>query len=212
MVRGAFERPLWRQVRVLPHNSSRQRLPPASAVLWGCGRAREATAGLQGLPETGAGELWELMGGSGAGGGGASPGSGGLAVVDVRTAEEQAVSMLPGPCTMTEGEFRAREAELQGARVVTYCTVGLRAGRLAKKLREEGWDASNLAGSILGWTHAGLPLERRTRDGGRKPTREVHTFGAQWAHAAPGYTQTWFRRPVTNLVLGGLKRAVFGRR
>ena len=164
----------------------------------------EACGGFGGLPETGPAELWGLMG----------AGGGGLAVVDVRTPEEQAVSMLPGECTMTEAEFREREAELGGARVVTYCTVGLRAGKLAQRLRGEGWDASNLEGSILGWTHADLPLERRLPGGGREPTREVHVFGEKWAQAAPGYSQTWFRRPVANLVLGGLKRAVwpFGRR
>ena len=47
MLRGALELPLWRPDRVLPHTSSTQRLPPASAVPWGCGRAREATAGLR---------------------------------------------------------------------------------------------------------------------------------------------------------------------
>ena len=48
MVRGAVERPLWRQVRVLPHTFSLQRLPPAPPVPWACGRAKEATAGPRG--------------------------------------------------------------------------------------------------------------------------------------------------------------------
>ena len=48
MVRGAVERPLSRQVRVLPHTFSTQRLPPAPAVPWACGRAQKTAVGPRG--------------------------------------------------------------------------------------------------------------------------------------------------------------------
>ncbi len=47
-----------------------------------------------------------------------------LVVVDVRSPEEQAVSMIDGAITC--GEFEARLEAYEGATVVAYCTIGQR--------------------------------------------------------------------------------------
>jgi sodium/bile acid cotransporter 7 len=105
-------------------------------------------------------------------------------LVDVRTDEEQEVSVIPG--ALSREEFEARRDELAGREVVTYCTIGYRSGQYTEELIEEGWAASNLRGSILAWTHAGRPL---VHDG--EPTRRVHVYGRTWNLAARGYEAVW---------------------
>ncbi|MEZ5331151.1 MAG: rhodanese-like domain-containing protein [Thermoanaerobaculia bacterium] len=109
----------------------------------------------------------------------------GLVLVDVREARERNVSTLPG--ALSAEEFEAREDELRGRRVVTYCTIGYRSGLYAERLRQEGWDAVNLEGSILAWTHAGGPLV----DPEGRPTHRVHVYGRRWNLAADGYEPVW---------------------
>lgn len=107
-----------------------------------------------------------------------------LVLVDVRTEDERAVSMIPG--SISRSEFEARQAELGGRKVVTYCTIGYRSGLYAEQLRRQGWDAYNLEGSILAWTHAGGAL---VSDGAE--TRRLHVFGSRWDLAAEGYETVW---------------------
>ena len=106
-------------------------------------------------------------------------------LVDVREPHEQAVSRIPG--ALTVDEFAARRDELRDREVVTYCTIGARSGRFAAELLRDGWEARNLAGAILGWTHVGGPLV----DGDGEPTRRVHVFGRRWSLAAEGYEEVW---------------------
>jgi sodium/bile acid cotransporter 7 len=108
-----------------------------------------------------------------------------MVLVDVRTPAEQEVSRLPG--ALTTADFEARRAELAGSVVVTYCTVGYRSGLYAARLRSQGWDARNLAGSLLAWTHTGGALVGP--DG--QPTKRLHVYGERWNLAAAGYETVW---------------------
>lgn len=108
-----------------------------------------------------------------------------LVLVDVREPEERAVSTLPG--AISREELAERSDELAGRRIVTYCTLGYRSGLVAESLREQGWDATNLEGSILGWTHAGGDLV----DAEGQPTRRVHVYSKRWDLAADGYEPVW---------------------
>lgn len=107
-----------------------------------------------------------------------------IVIVDVREPKEYAVSMIPD--AITAEEFQARRSELEGATVVTYCTAGYRSGFAAQKLMQEGWEVRNLAGSILSWTHAGLPLVK-----GEEPTTQVHVYSKGWDLSAEGYEPVW---------------------
>ncbi|MDX1644392.1 MAG: rhodanese-like domain-containing protein [Thermoanaerobaculia bacterium] len=109
----------------------------------------------------------------------------GLVVVDARSDEERAVSTIPG--AIPRQEFERRSDDLAGHDVVTYCTIGYRSGLYAQELVERGFRARNLAGSILAWTHEGLPLV--TPEG--EPTRRVHVYGERWNLAAEGYEAVW---------------------
>jgi len=108
-----------------------------------------------------------------------------LVLVDVRTPDERAVSMLPG--AITSDEFESRAAELEGSAVVTYCTIGYRSSSYAQRLIREGWNASNLEGSVLAWTHEGGELVDKQGN----PTQRVHVFGRRWNLTADGYEAIW---------------------
>lgn len=104
--------------------------------------------------------------------------------VDVRPEEERVVSYIPG--SIDKQTFESNPQAYAGRTIVTYCTIGARSGLYAKKLVKNGWDAHNLAGSLLLWTHAGLPLQDEAG-----PTYKVHTYGKRWALVAEGYEAVW---------------------
>lgn len=102
-------------------------------------------------------------------------------VIDVRDAEEYAVSHLPG-AVHAQGSKLERLVREAGAQrqVVLYCSVGYRSSRETEKLRRKGYsNVSNLEGSIFEWANAGKPLVR----GGPQsqvPTDAVHPFDETW--------------------------------
>lgn len=95
-------------------------------------------------------------------------------LVDVRSAEEQAVSMIPG--AITAKQFEKHRKDHQGQTAIAYCTIGVRSEKYARKLIASGQAAVNFKGSILGWCEAKFSLV--TPDG--KPTQRVHTYSARF--------------------------------
>lgn len=106
-----------------------------------------------------------------------------LVIVDVRRPDEQAVSMIAGAITAVE--FDRNQAAHEGATVVAYCTVGHRSGLYAQELAGRGWNALNLRGAILAWTHAGGELVDANG-----PTRRVHIWSPP-SLVAEGYEPVW---------------------
>lgn len=106
-------------------------------------------------------------------------------LVDVRTPEEQAVSMLPG--AITKDAFEAAQNVYRDQHIVAYCTIGARSGVYADTLRKKGLDVFNLKGGILAWTNADLPLIDNTG----KETNRVHTYGRQWNLVGEGSESVW---------------------
>ena len=105
-------------------------------------------------------------------------------LVDVRTPEEQVVSMIPG--AITAREFEDNRKSFEGATLVTYCTIGGRSGRYAGQLVAEGLKAFNLKGAILAWTHGGGDLVDS-----EGPTKRVHVHDRKFALTADGYEPVW---------------------
>eukprot|EP00243_Klebsormidium_subtile_P007600 TRINITY_DN338_c0_g2_i1.p2 TRINITY_DN338_c0_g2~~TRINITY_DN338_c0_g2_i1.p2 ORF type:complete len:164 (-),score=24.18 TRINITY_DN338_c0_g2_i1:284-775(-) len=95
--------------------------------------------------------------------------------VDARSDKERAMSKIPGAVTkedfLQNGEKLAAGKDL----VVTYCTVGIRGGNLAKQIKEAHPDlkVKNLEGAIIAWAHASGPLV----DASGAPTKTFHPFG-----------------------------------
>ena len=106
-----------------------------------------------------------------------------LVLVDVRRPDEQAVSMIVG--AISAQEFERDQERYEGSTVVAYCTVGHRSGLYAQDLARRGWNAVNLKGAILSWTHVGGALE--DEDG---PTRKVHIWSPPIL-TAEGYEPVW---------------------
>lgn len=105
-------------------------------------------------------------------------------LVDVRSDEERAVSMLPG--AISAEEYEASPERYAGVAVVAYCTVGARSSRFAAAMGERGFDVRNLSGSILAWTHAGGELDHEG-----EPTTDVHVYGESWDLAPTKYHAIW---------------------
>ncbi|HMB67696.1 MAG TPA: rhodanese-like domain-containing protein [bacterium] len=105
-------------------------------------------------------------------------------LVDVRPEDERAVSTIPGAIALDDLE--ASGDAYRGHRIVCFCTVGYRSGRAAAELRRDGWDAANLAGSLLAWVDEGGPLVDANG-----PTRRVHVYGERWSLLPSGYEPVW---------------------
>lgn len=99
--------------------------------------------------------------------------------VDVRKPEEQAISMIPG--AITEKQFMGHLNRYRSNRIIVYCTISFRSGKLAAKLQNEGISVTNLKGGLLGWVHAGGPLVRQNQ-----PVQELHVYGRKWDLAPDG--------------------------
>jgi rhodanese-related sulfurtransferase len=107
-----------------------------------------------------------------------------VVLVDVRSPQEQAVSMIEG--AVTYQDFDQRKQDFEGATVVAYCTVGHRSGLYARNLLHLGWKAFNLDGAILGWTHHGGALVNSEGS-----TKKVHVWGKKFNLVADGYEGVW---------------------
>ena len=93
--------------------------------------------------------------------------------VDVRDPEEQAVSMIPG--AVTSEVFLAAPERYQDQKIIAYCTISYRSGKLAAKLARQDITIVNLKGGLLAWVHAGGVLVR-----GYKPVKQLHVYGRKW--------------------------------
>ena len=98
-------------------------------------------------------------------------------LLDIRSADEQAISTLPGArCVRDAADARRAVRESLPRQVVVYCAVGVRSARLARTLRRDGLRVLNLVESIFGWANRGYPLVTRGA-----PTDRVHPYDAKWA-------------------------------
>lgn len=97
-------------------------------------------------------------------------------LLDVRAAEEFAVSHLPR-ARRIDPDTTARQIEFaKDTPIVTYCSVGYRSAALAERLRQAGYSrVRNLDGSIFQWANEDRPLVRD-----RKAATLVHPYSAFW--------------------------------
>lgn len=105
--------------------------------------------------------------------------AGDATLVDVRHADEFAVSHLPGALHVDgEAEIEAIRAAIPLDRpVVVYCSVGWRSSAFAQRLTAAGYtDVRNYLGSIFEWANGGGELV----DGTGAATDHVHPFNSDW--------------------------------
>ncbi len=88
----------------------------------------------------------------------------GIALVDVREADEQAEGVIAGsvlvPRGVLESSIGARVPD-KTAEIVLYCAVGERSVLAARSLQQMGYsNVASLAGGIAAWKAAGLPYRQ----------------------------------------------------
>ena len=81
-------------------------------------------------------------------------------LIDVRQRYEYEAGRIAGAPLIELAELAARAGEIDRDRpVVFYCRSGSRSAMATEAFRGAGYDAHNMAGGLLDWQAAGLPLE-----------------------------------------------------
>jgi len=87
------------------------------------------------------------------------------AILDVREDKEIQGGKIKGARHITLGQLPSKVSELGGNKqnpVLVYCRSGSRSGHACQILTKAGYEnVSNLAGGILAWESANLPVARR---------------------------------------------------
>lgn len=83
-----------------------------------------------------------------------------IELIDVREPSEWEAGRIAGARHLPLGEISAQAETISREReVVFYCRSGARSAMATEAFSQAGWDAHNLAGGLLDWQAAGLPLE-----------------------------------------------------
>jgi rhodanese-related sulfurtransferase len=81
-------------------------------------------------------------------------------LIDVREPREFEGGRIAGARLLPLDELAAQAETIdRGRQVVFYCRSGARSAMATQAFRGAGFDAHNMAGGLLGWDAAGLPLE-----------------------------------------------------
>jgi len=99
-----------------------------------------------------------------------------LVIIDVREAEEFAVSHLETALNIQTGDGVAEQIDAKDTPIVVYCSVGYRSAGVAARLQELGYsNVSNLRHSIFNWAERGYPLANKLGS-----TDKIHPFNTAW--------------------------------
>ena len=81
-------------------------------------------------------------------------------LIDVREPDELATARIPGALSMPMSTLGDHLDELPSGTFYLVCHSGVRSGRIAQSLVEQGHDAISVAGGIVQWEAEGLPVLR----------------------------------------------------
>eukprot|EP00978_Attheya_sp_CCMP212_P008373 scaffold19715_cov54-Attheya_sp.AAC.5 len=127
----------------------------------------------------------------------------GLIIVDVRSAAERSISVIPGSVSLADFEddictksvIDSKMNEVDNL-IVLYCTVGYRSGMEATRLKKM-YDLENVYNldGIVAYTHAAANEQKDGRSNNlhlvhpltQNGTYKVHTFGPGWGHVPDMY-------------------------
>ena len=86
--------------------------------------------------------------------------NGTIQLVDVREPEEYEAGRIAGGRLLPLGQLSGQAATISREEpVVFYCRSGSRSAMATEAFRQAGYDAHNMAGGLVEWDAAGLPLE-----------------------------------------------------
>ncbi|HEY3776146.1 MAG TPA: rhodanese-like domain-containing protein [Solirubrobacteraceae bacterium] len=85
---------------------------------------------------------------------------GSIQLIDVRADHEHEAGHIAGTTLIELSEISSRVGEIDRERpVVFYCRSGGRSAMATEAFAQAGYDAHNMAGGMLAWSAAGLPIE-----------------------------------------------------
>jgi rhodanese-related sulfurtransferase len=83
-----------------------------------------------------------------------------IQLVDVRAPHEHAAGRIANTTLIELGALSGRAGEIDRERpVVFYCRSGARSAMATEAFAQAGYDAHNMAGGMLAWDAAGLPID-----------------------------------------------------
>jgi len=83
-----------------------------------------------------------------------------IQLIDVREVHEHEAGRIAGDRLIVLSNLSAEAHTIDQSRpVVFYCRSGARSAMATQAFSEAGFDAHNMAGGLLAWDQAGLPLE-----------------------------------------------------
>ena len=83
-----------------------------------------------------------------------------IQLIDVRQDHEWDAGRIGGARHVELNELGAQASTIERGRpVVFYCRSGMRSAMATEAFAEAGWDAHNMAGGLIAWEAAGLPIE-----------------------------------------------------
>jgi rhodanese-related sulfurtransferase len=100
-------------------------------------------------------------------------------LLDTRAKKEFDVSHLKNAIWVGYEEFNLdkMKAISKDAKVIVYCSIGVRSEKIGEKLQAAGYqNVHNLYGSIFEWVNEGNPVV----DSLEKPTMRVHAYNKKW--------------------------------
>ena len=103
-------------------------------------------------------------------------------LLDARELKEFNVSHIKNAIHVGYDHFNLKETtaklDNKNAKIVVYCSVGIRSEDIAEKLQKAGYkNVHNLFGGIFEWKNK----KKTVVDSDDKPTEKVHTFNKEWS-------------------------------
>lgn len=108
-------------------------------------------------------------------------------LLDVREKNEFEVSHLAGAIHVGYENINLEEIEKKYTRsqkIIVYCSVGYRSGKIADKLQKKGFNVYNLYGGIFEWANQ----KKMLVDNSGKETHKIHTYNKKWSKWVTGLT------------------------
>ena len=99
-------------------------------------------------------------------------------ILDTRQEEEYQVSHLQGAHLAEDitGALDILAGHSRDAKILVYCSLGYRSGKLARELRRQGYsNVVNMAGSLFHWVDNGYPVFQ-----GEREVKKVHPYNSWW--------------------------------
>ena len=86
--------------------------------------------------------------------------SGDVQLIDVRQPHEHEAGRIDGDRLIELARLAGEAGSIDRSRpVVFYCRTGSRSAMATQAFRQAGFDAHNMAGGLVAWDAAGLPIE-----------------------------------------------------